>query len=122
MDLPRAFEDYVHRIGRTGRAGTRGRATSFFTDRDAFLVSQIKTALAELEKGNSAAFAMGKEARQAEKVLAQKFKSDMKLSSEGMLPASGGAAPAVKVDGKYAYMATAASTASAGAADAAWDD
>lgn len=108
--------------GRTGRAGSRGRATSFYTDRDAFLVNQIKTSLIELEKGNTSAFAMGKEARQAEKVLAQKFKNDMKLSSEGLLPAGSGAAPAVKVDGKYAYMATAASTASTGAADAAWDD
>jgi hypothetical protein len=106
--------------GRTGRAGTRGRATSFFTDRDAFLVSQIKTALAELEKGNVAAFAMGKEARQAEKALAQKFKSNMKLSSEGLVASGSGLAPAVKVDGKYAYMATAAASASAGAADAAW--
>jgi hypothetical protein len=106
--------------GRTGRAGTRGRATSFFTDRDAFLVSQIKTALAELEKGNVAAFAMGKEARQAEKALAQKFKSNMKLSSEGLVATGSGLAPAVKVDGKYAYMATAAASASAGAADAAW--
>ena len=101
MDLPKTFEDYVHRIGggvmqvvgldfpsvmlpaesitmccagRTGRAGTRGRATSFWTDRDSFLVSQIKTALAELGKGNSFAFATGKEARQAEKQLAQEFK------------------------------------------------
>lgn len=112
----------VAAAGRTGRAGTRGRATSFYTDRDAFLVSQIKTALAELEKGNAAAFAMGKEARQAEKALAQKFRSNMKLSSEGLLPSSTGAAPSVKVDGKYAYMATSASSASAGAADAAWDD
>jgi ATP-dependent RNA helicase DDX5/DBP2 len=74
MDLPRAFEDYVHRIGRTGRAGTRGRATSFFSDRDAFLVGQIKTALSELERGNTAAFTTGREARRAEKELAQKFR------------------------------------------------
>ena len=88
---------FVYLAGRTGRAGTRGRATSFFTDRDAFLVSQIKTALAELEKGNAAAFAMGKEARQAEKALAQKFKSNMKLSSEGLVASGTGLAPAVKV-------------------------
>ena len=105
--------------GRTGRAGTRGRATSFYTDRDGFLVSQIKTALAELEKGNATAFAMGKEARKAEKELAQKFKSNMKLSQEGLV-SSGSAA--VKVDGKYAYMATASSIGTSGAADAAWDD
>lgn len=28
------MEDYVHRIGRTGRAGSTGQATSFYTDRD----------------------------------------------------------------------------------------
>lgn len=28
------MEDYVHRIGRTGRAGSTGRASSFYTDRD----------------------------------------------------------------------------------------
>lgn len=31
MDLPDNAEDYVHRIGRTGRAGTTGRAISFAT-------------------------------------------------------------------------------------------
>lgn len=35
MDLPKTLEDYVHRIGRTGRAGASGRATSFHTERDA---------------------------------------------------------------------------------------
>ncbi len=59
LDLPKTFEDYVHRIGRTGRAGTTGRATSFYTERDGFIVSQIKQALSELEKGNAFAFATG---------------------------------------------------------------
>jgi len=30
-DFPRQIEDYVHRIGRTGRAGATGTAYSFFT-------------------------------------------------------------------------------------------
>ncbi|KAJ0964712.1 hypothetical protein J5N97_025850 [Dioscorea zingiberensis] len=34
LDLPKTMEDYVHRIGRTGRAGSVGHATSFYTDRD----------------------------------------------------------------------------------------
>jgi superfamily II DNA/RNA helicase len=34
-DLPRQAEDYVHRIGRTGRAGRSGIAISFANDRDA---------------------------------------------------------------------------------------
>lgn len=31
--------------GRTGRAGATGRATSLYTDRDSFLVAQIKRAM-----------------------------------------------------------------------------
>jgi len=31
FDLPETSEDYVHRIGRTGRAGQRGKAISFVT-------------------------------------------------------------------------------------------
>lgn len=29
-NLPKSIDDYVHRIGRTGRVGNRGKATSFF--------------------------------------------------------------------------------------------
>ncbi|GIL78706.1 hypothetical protein Vretimale_397 [Volvox reticuliferus] len=120
MDLPKTFEDYVHRIGRTGRAGTKGRATSLWNDRDSFLVTQIKQALAELEKGNGFAFATGKEARKEERQLAREFKSQLKMTSQGMLQTGAGA---VKVDDKYAHMATAApATAGSGVADAAWDD
>lgn len=31
-DMPGNIEDYVHRIGRTGRAGTTGTAVSLFTE------------------------------------------------------------------------------------------
>lgn len=31
-DMPRNIDDYVHRIGRTGRAGKSGLATAFFSD------------------------------------------------------------------------------------------
>jgi ATP-dependent RNA helicase RhlE len=30
-DLPAIAEDFIHRVGRTGRAGARGRAATFFT-------------------------------------------------------------------------------------------
>jgi len=122
MDLPKTFEDYVHRVGRTGRAGTRGRATSFYTERDSFLVAQIKTALAELEKGNQFAFATGKQARQEERALAAAFKSNMRMGGPAGGVVQAGAA-AVKIDdGKYSHMAKAAAVESSGAADAAWDD
>ena len=34
-DFPSSLEDYVHRIGRTGRAGATGIAVSFFTHANA---------------------------------------------------------------------------------------
>lgn len=34
-DFPNQVEDYVHRIGRSGRAGEKGKATTFFTRNDA---------------------------------------------------------------------------------------
>ncbi|KAM0748600.1 hypothetical protein T439DRAFT_68370 [Meredithblackwellia eburnea MCA 4105] len=36
-DLPTQVEDYIHRIGRTGRAGAKGTAYSFFTPDNAKL-------------------------------------------------------------------------------------
>ena len=42
FDLPLEPEDYVHRIGRTGRAGATGKATTFVTPRDRGLVKQIE--------------------------------------------------------------------------------
>ncbi len=30
-DFPNTIEDYVHRIGRTGRAGALGKSHTFFT-------------------------------------------------------------------------------------------
>jgi superfamily II DNA/RNA helicase len=42
FDLPQSPEDYVHRIGRTGRAGAKGVALSFAAHRDQHLVRQIE--------------------------------------------------------------------------------
>jgi superfamily II DNA/RNA helicase len=42
FDLPLEPEDYVHRIGRTGRAGATGKATTFVTPRDRGLLKQIE--------------------------------------------------------------------------------
>ncbi len=41
-DLPRVAEDYVHRIGRTGRAGATGIAISFASPDDARQLKQIE--------------------------------------------------------------------------------
>jgi superfamily II DNA/RNA helicase len=42
FDLPIEPEDYVHRIGRTGRAGATGKATTFVTPRDRGILKQIE--------------------------------------------------------------------------------
>jgi len=42
FDLPRVAEDYVHRIGRTGRAGASGMAVSFVGRDDVFLLRRIE--------------------------------------------------------------------------------
>jgi len=45
--LPENPEDYVHRIGRTGRAGASGISISFATETDAYSVPAIKEYLGE---------------------------------------------------------------------------
>ena len=42
FDVPRAPEDYVHRIGRTGRAGLTGEAISLVSPEDAESISAIE--------------------------------------------------------------------------------
>ncbi len=42
FDLPKFAEDYVHRIGRTGRGGSSGIAISFASNRDAILLKRIE--------------------------------------------------------------------------------
>ncbi|TSE35391.1 DEAD/DEAH box helicase [Tepidimonas charontis] len=42
VDIPFNAEDYVHRIGRTGRAGASGLAVSFVTGKDAKLLADIE--------------------------------------------------------------------------------
>jgi len=41
-NLPEDAEDYVHRIGRTGRAGEKGTSISFACEDDAFLLPEIE--------------------------------------------------------------------------------
>ncbi|KAI3775459.1 hypothetical protein L1987_50035 [Smallanthus sonchifolius] len=41
FDLPRDIDSYVHRIGRTGRAGKSGLATAFFNAKNSSIAKQI---------------------------------------------------------------------------------
>ena len=45
FDLPAVAEDYVHRIGRTGRAGAEGEAISLVTQEEAHLLGAIEKLL-----------------------------------------------------------------------------
>jgi probable ATP-dependent RNA helicase DDX4 len=48
-DLPSEIEDYVHRIGRTGRCGNIGKATSFFSaDADGKVARQLVKILSDV--------------------------------------------------------------------------
>jgi ATP-dependent RNA helicase DDX5/DBP2 len=47
FDFPNQIEDYVHRIGRTGRAGAKGAAYTFFTEDKARMASDLLGILRE---------------------------------------------------------------------------
>ncbi|GMI84183.1 RNA Helicase 37 [Hibiscus trionum] len=47
FDLPNDIDDYVHRIGRTGRAGKTGLATAFFNDNNASLAKSLADLMQE---------------------------------------------------------------------------
>ena len=43
--MPTSIDDYVHRIGRTGRAGNDGNATSCITPKDAKIAKDLEKIL-----------------------------------------------------------------------------
>jgi superfamily II DNA/RNA helicase len=56
-DLPYNAEDYVHRIGRTGRAGASGDAISIFSDKDERLLVDIEKLIKQtVTRGELAGF------------------------------------------------------------------
>ena len=40
-DMPSSTEDYVHRIGRTGRAGAKGKSFSMVTQKESNIVNDL---------------------------------------------------------------------------------
>jgi len=50
FDMAKTIQDYTHRIGRTGRAGLKGTATTFITDNDADTFYDLKTFLEGLHQ------------------------------------------------------------------------
>ena len=52
-DLPKTIDEYVHRIGRTGRVGNRGKATSFYDpEYDALLAKHLLKILQQVSRTN----------------------------------------------------------------------
>ena len=50
-DLPNSIEEYVHRIGRTGRIGNKGMATAFFyKERDTHLARALVKVLSQVSR------------------------------------------------------------------------
>lgn len=47
FDLPNDIDDYVHRIGRTGRAGKTGLATAFFNENNVSLAKPLAELMQE---------------------------------------------------------------------------
>ena len=48
-DLPSSIDEYVHRIGRTGRLGNKGKATAFFqVDKDSSLARSLVKILSDV--------------------------------------------------------------------------
>ena len=41
--LPQHLENYIHRVGRTARAGRAGGVVNFVTERDEPLITKVKT-------------------------------------------------------------------------------
>ncbi|WP_354581862.1 DEAD/DEAH box helicase [Hymenobacter sp. UYP22] len=58
-DIPRAAEDYVHRIGRTARAATKGTAITFISDQDQDRVLKIEKLIEREVEKQSITEAMG---------------------------------------------------------------
>lgn len=50
FDFPRDIDDYVHRIGRTGRAGKSGLATAFFSSKNTPLAKGLVGILKEVNQ------------------------------------------------------------------------
>jgi ATP-dependent RNA helicase RhlE len=67
-DLPYNAEDYVHRIGRTGRAGASGDALSVYSDKDERLLVDIEKLIKQtITRGELAGFTPAARARDGER-------------------------------------------------------
>jgi ATP-dependent RNA helicase RhlE len=50
FDFPRDADDYIHRIGRTGRANSLGKATTFVTPRDELTLKKVEAVIGRVKR------------------------------------------------------------------------
>jgi len=82
FDLPRKAEDYIHRIGRTGRADRQGKAYSLVANNDRPMITKIeKYAKVSIELLTMQGEPQEKDFRSepAKKIFKKKFKSKKKV-------------------------------------------
>jgi ATP-dependent RNA helicase RhlE len=61
FDMPRAMEDYIHRVGRTGRAGNEGEALTLVTRMDKGILNQILNHMQKSSEGQGRIIVDGKQ-------------------------------------------------------------
>jgi ATP-dependent RNA helicase RhlE len=84
VDLPYVAEDYIHRIGRTGRASSEGLAISLFSDDEAKQLKTIERLLGrQFKKTFIAEFAPKPPAAKIEEDLYGNFEADDKPKGKG---------------------------------------
>jgi ATP-dependent RNA helicase RhlE len=104
FDLPYNAEDYVHRIGRTGRAGASGDALSVYTDKDERLLVDIEKLIKQnITRGELTGFApsSGARARDAERPAERRPRrpeGDAAPRMAERAPRSGGMGPSPRRD------------------------
>ncbi|MFA7230703.1 MAG: DEAD/DEAH box helicase [Victivallaceae bacterium] len=91
-DLPERAEDYVHRVGRTGRAGQKGKSVSFLCEYGAYYLPEIEKLLnchtSSTLPPEEMLVMPAKDADYREP--ARQFRSDRPSFSSGRRPSSGG--------------------------------
>jgi superfamily II DNA/RNA helicase len=79
-DLPYNAEDYVHRIGRTGRAGASGDALSVYSDKDERLLADIEKLIKQtITRGELQGFVPAAKSREGERSAERRPRRDADL-------------------------------------------
>ncbi|XP_071710545.1 DEAD-box ATP-dependent RNA helicase 11-like [Rutidosis leptorrhynchoides] len=99
FDLPNDIDDYVHRIGRTGRAGKTGLATAFFNENNVSLAKSLADLMQEANQevpawltryANRVSYGGGKNKRSGGRFGGRDFRKDNSYGGGGGYSSYGG--------------------------------